>query len=188
MIGTSVPELVFIYVTITCLRAIAPLSIIYVLYYAIFQPPLTGLLVLHVYACCEAAFYLFVYFPRKLYLQSPAYHPPRIDRHERRELFRKCVQTMDDPERYLSKWFLDADLRHVKRENLKEFYAWAFLNAPAVYPEDEEELEEYVQLTEERLDRKVEPGRGNAKSLRLTIDAVGMTHRPLLWYAVSFDT
>lgn len=50
---------------------------------------------------------------------------------------------------------------------------------------EDEELEEYVERFETLLGRKLDPGRGNAVPLRLTIDEVKMLHRSLLWYLVS---
>ena len=50
---------------------------------------------------------------------------------------------------------------------------------------DDEELEEYVDKFEMLLGRKLDPGRGKAVPLRLTIDEVKMLHRSLLWYLVS---
>ena len=50
---------------------------------------------------------------------------------------------------------------------------------------DDGELEEYVDRFETLLGRKLEPGRGSAVPLRLTVDRVNMLHRPLLWYLVS---
>lgn len=67
----------------------------------------------------------------------------------------------------------------------KEFFRWAFLNKAEISPEDEEELEDYADQTEALLGRKLEPGRGNATSLRVTIDAVKTLYRSLFWYLVS---
>lgn len=50
----------------------------------------------------------------------------------------------------------------------------------------DEELEEYIAEMEKLLGRKLEPGRGNAQCLRLTLDKVEMLHRSLIWYLVSF--
>ncbi|MCJ1461156.1 hypothetical protein MMC28_011538 [Mycoblastus sanguinarius] len=73
-------------------------------------------------------------------------------------------------------------MSQIKRENVKEFFCWAFFNKERHGAEDEEELEEYVGKMEGLLGRSLEPGRGSAKSLRLTIDRVGMLHRSLTWY------
>jgi hypothetical protein len=51
-------------------------------------------------------------------------------------------------------------------------------------PEHDEELEEYASEMEKVLGRKFEPGRGNSKCLRLTLDKVEMSHRSLTWYLV----
>jgi hypothetical protein len=136
-----------------------------------------------------------VYVPRKRSLQAAAQHPPLLDRDGRRELFWKCWDKIPHPEYYLSKWFLDADPRDVKRENVKDFFRWALLNKGGrkgdvkaeeveLLESEEEELNEYVDGIQTLLARPLEPGRGKAKCLRLTVDEVRMKHRPLIWYLV----
>lgn len=66
-----------------------------------------------------------------------------------------------------------------------DFLCWAFLSKKDHGPEDDDELEEYIDKTELRLGRKLEPGRGNAVSLRVTLDRFQSLHRSLLWYFVS---
>lgn len=68
-----------------------------------------------------------------------------------------------------------------------ELFCWAFLNKKHHGSEDDDELEEYVDKTELRLGRKLEPGRGKAVSLRVTIDRFQSLHRSLLWYFVSHN-
>ncbi|KAL6717127.1 hypothetical protein ACLMJK_005042 [Lecanora helva] len=92
---------------------------------------------------------------------------------------------MEDPERYLSLWHRGASPAEIKRDNLKEFFAWAFLNKSFCDPDDQEELEEYINTTEIMLGRKLEPGRGRAIPLRVTLDKVKTLYRPLLWYLIN---
>ncbi len=125
-----------------------------------------------------------MFVPYRLYLQREARHPPAPTREEREELFRLCNENIDDPDAYLQKWFLGADPKEIKRENVKEFFLWAFFNRGGPPGDDDEELEEYVIATEKLLGRPIEEGRGNAKCLRLTLDRVDMLHRSLVWYWV----
>ena len=67
---------------------------------------------------------------------------------------------------------------------MKEFFLWAFFNRGGPPEDDDGELEEYVAATEKLLGRPIEPGRGDAKPLRLTLDRVNMLHRSLTWYCV----
>jgi len=96
---------------------------------------------------------------------------------------------VENPEKYLSQWFLGAEEGHIKRENVKEFIRWAFLNAgPAVNEdEDEREVESYISALEKLLGRDIPLGKGSAKSLRLTMDKVDCLHRSLLWYLVWYS-
>jgi hypothetical protein len=183
MIGTSTLEYVFIRICITGLRAITPLSILYcvALPFLPHRPPL----IVSAWPIAETAFYFLVYLPRRWILQRPAVHPLPLPLAERKELFDRCVKHIPDPKRYLVKWFKDAPLSEIKRENVKEFYRWAFLNTGVYDPIDEEELEEYVDKFEETHGWKLEPGFGNAHCLRLTLDQVDMVHRSLAWYMVN---
>lgn len=80
---------------------------------------------------------------------------------------------------------MDAPASEIKWENVKEFFRWAFLNTRVPNTVDDEELDEYVKEMEKLLGRRIEPGRGNAKCLRLTLENVDMLHRSLTWYLVS---
>ena len=145
------------------------------------------LLVIESIAVAETLFYLLVYLPYRFHLQREALHPPILSRPERKNLFLRCNENIVDGEAYLKKWFLGAPAKEIKRENLKEFFLWAFFNRGGPPGDDDEELEEYIALTEELLGRDVEPGRGNAECLRLTLDRVEMMHRTLAWYLVSLN-
>ena len=129
MIGTSKPEYLFIRACIVFLHYIAPLSALYCVSVLVLRPSKYRIpLVLELWAVAELLFYLFVYLPRYYVLQRAAVHPAAAPRDNRRQLFELCHQTVEHPEQYLSKWFKNAPLSEIKRENLKEFYCWAFLN------------------------------------------------------------
>lgn len=182
MIGTSFWEYVFIRICIFFLNLVAPVSVLYSATIAVIRPPFYLPRVVETWLALEAAFYFIVYLPRKAYLQRAARHPETPSSDHRRKLFRRCHDNIPDPNRYLTKWFLDAPLAEIKRENVKEFYRWAFCNTGEPDPAYEDEVEEYVGEMERLLGRHLEPGRGNAKCLRLTLDNVDMLHRSLTWY------
>lgn len=195
MIGTSIPEYIFIRICVFALRAITPLSIFYVAF-SIADPPssVAGKLLL-AWCIIETAFWLLVFLPRKRSLQAAAQHPSPLYRENRKELFWKCWDKIPNPEYYLNKWHLGAKPQDIKRENVKDFFRWALLNKGdrkdevkahevEVYQEEEEELDGYVDGIQTLLGRTIEHGRGSAKSLRLTVDEVKMLHRPFLWYIV----
>lgn len=190
MIGKSKRALFFIRFCIVGLHYVAPLSLCYcaliVGLYG-FRTAVTSPvpLIIEAVAVAESLFYLFVYLPYRRFLQRDAVHPPPPNRAERRELFNLCNENIADQEAYLKKWFLGADPKEIKRENVKEFMLWAFFNRGGPPGDDDEELEEYVAATEQRLGRPIEKGRGNAECLRLTLDRVSMLHRSLVWYFVS---
>lgn len=185
MIGSSTPEYIFIRACIAGLRSITPLSILYCTCLPFICSGTSLPLWIVVWPIAETAFYLLFYLPRRLILQRPAIHPYPLPRSERKELFNRAVEHIPDPERYLIKWFKDASPAEIKRENLKQFYRWAFLNTGTLDPEDDAELEGYVEKFEDRTGYKLEPGLGSAEPLTVTLDEVDMAHRPLAWYLVS---
>jgi hypothetical protein len=196
MIGTSLPQYVLIRSCIVAFRAITPLSIFY-LSFSIAEPPssVAGKVLL-TYCIPEALFWLLVYIPRSRALQRETLHPPPLSPAERKDLFWRCWDKIPNPEYYVSKWFLGAKPADIKRENVKDFFRWGFLNRGdwtgelkaedvETYQQEDEELEAYADGIETMLGRKLEKGRGPAQCLRLTVDKVKMLHRPLLWYMVS---
>lgn len=186
MIGNSWWDYVFIRCCISFLHFIAPASAFYCAATLIVRPWAYRIpMAIEIWAMAETFFFLFVYLPRSYILQRPVTHHPTLSREKRRELFQLCHESIVDPERYLSKWFRDSSITEIRRENVKEFFCWAFLNKPSYGLLEDEELEEYADKLELLLGRKLQPGRGNAIPLRLTVDKVRMLHRSLLWYLVS---
>lgn len=185
MIGTSLLDYIFIRACILFLHFIAPLSALYCIVYLIAQPARYRIpWPLEVWAVAETLFFVSIYLPRFYLLQHAAHHPPTRSREERRVLFELCHESIRDPERYLTKWFTGAPKSEIRRENVKEFFCWAFLDKNSGGLLEDEELEEYAGKMEKLLGRKLPPGRGKAVPLRLTMDKVKMLHRSILWYLV----
>jgi hypothetical protein len=72
---------------------------------------------------------------------------------------------------------LDEHISAIKRENVKEFFRWAFLNTGIVDPS-------YVDEVETRMGTRFQEGKTDAKCLRLTLDKVNALHSSLTWYMV----
>jgi hypothetical protein len=191
MIGTSTFDFYFIRTCIIGLHYLAPLCILYcsitVALYSIGAARYPVPLVIELTAVAETLFYLLAYLQYRARLQREALHPPMLSSPERRKLFNLCNENIPDPEAYLCKWFLGAPLDEIKRENVKDFFLWAFFNRGGPPGDDDEELEEYIEAMEELLGRKIEPGRGSAQCFRLTFDRVDMLHRSLIWYWASLS-
>lgn len=188
MIGTSTAELYLIHFWIIFLQYLAPLCLLCYLVAvgicglrAAFHPVL---LVIAGTALFESLFFLVVYRPFRARLQQEAVHPPALPRAEREALFDLCLQSIPDAEAYLKVWFLGAPSWQIRRENVKEFFLWSFFNRGGPPGDDDDELETYVEGMEKILGRSIEPGRGNARPLRLTLDKVIMLHRSMAWYFV----
>lgn len=187
MIGTSLWDFVFIRSCILFLHFIAPMSAVYCLTVLLVRLSTYRVhWVLEFWVVAETLFFILIYLPRSYILQHAAAHPSTRSRENRRKLFQLCHESVVDPEHYLSKWFKGAPRSQIRRENVKEFFCWAFLDKPNYGVHEHEELEEYVDKMEALLGRKLRPGKGNAFPLRLTMDKVKMLHRSLLWYLVSF--
>jgi hypothetical protein len=196
MLENTILNYFLIRATILGFRAITPFSIFWVSF-SIAVPAHTPFRrFLLTWSIIETAFWLLVYLPRKRSLQNAAEHPGPLDKDDRKALYWKCWDKIPHPEYYVSRWFLGARAAEIKRENVREFFSWALLDRPLQsedekkkrVPEEvqaeEEELDEYADGMQTLLGRTLEPGRGSAKGLRLTIDEVKMSHRPVLWYMV----
>ncbi|KAF3346057.1 hypothetical protein VdG2_05782 [Verticillium dahliae VDG2] len=186
MLGASVWDYLFIRTCIALLYMVAPLSLLYSIAGALIQLPFRIPRMLELWLASEAAFYLFIYLPLYAYLQTPATYPTIFSRDDRRKLFYRCHSTIPDPERYLSRWFRDTPASEIRRENVKDFFRWAFLNTGDPDPAYDEELEQYTREMEDLLGRRLPPGRGKASPLRLTLERVDMLHRSLAWYLCVF--
>jgi pimeloyl-ACP methyl ester carboxylesterase len=199
MLDHTIANYVFIRGVIFALRAVTPASI-FIVSFSIAEPPHTGFRrFLLAWSLIETVFWVGVFIPRKRALQSAANHPPALNKEERKELFWKCWDKVPHPEYFVSRWFLGARPSDVQRDNVREFYEWALMNRgketqddkvkrmqerPEECREEEEELDSYVDGIETLLGSPLAPGRGNVQSMRLTVDAVNMTHRPVLWYMI----
>ena len=190
LIRDTYPAYIFIRSAITALRLITPASILYCVVVPSVRPQLFFrrplLLPFSIWAIAESAFFLVVYLPLKNRLQKEAVHPKTPSKEERELLFQRCLDSVSDQERFFSKWFLDAPPKEIKRENVKEFYAWSLMNKKYEDATRAEvtELDDYADQLDERFDRRMSAGYGNATSLRTTIEGVYMQHRPLNWYLV----
>ena len=122
---------------------------------------------------------------QRYHLQRPALHPARASKEERLKLFERCHDSTQDYQRYIEKWFMEKPLSEIRRENIKEFFRWAFFDSAVFEAEHDGEVDEFVTRLEVALGTKLEPGRANIKCIRLTIDEVAALHRSLTWYMVS---
>ncbi|KAK5164395.1 uncharacterized protein LTR77_010091 [Saxophila tyrrhenica] len=190
LIGKSLPEYLLIRTAIPALRLIAPLAIVACPVILIARPQAVTqhrwLWAVGVWLIAEAGFFWAVYVPRRLALQKPVTHPAPPSKEKREELVERSHSALSDPEHYLSKWFLNAPLTEIKRENVKEFYAWSFMNKryEDVSPDEDAELDGYIDQLERKMGRSLGGGKGSAKPLRTTVDPVPMQHRPLVWYLI----
>lgn len=176
MLNATKYELIFIRACVLFLRY-APL------FYLILLPPRISVVALLI----ELTYYLFILRPFDSRLATTtAKHPPDT-RQEREALFERCVQNIPDIQAYLSLWALGADINQIKRDNVCDFFLWAFFDCDHVREDDDihDELEGYIAKTEAMMGRPLPPGRGdNVKPLRLTLDTIQTQHRSVVWYLI----
>ncbi|KAL8649211.1 MAG: hypothetical protein Q9210_004534 [Variospora velana] len=115
-------------------------------------------------ALAESLFYFLIFLPRRYLLQRPVVHPAALPRAERRDLFCKCLDTVPDVRNFLRLGSQEPQ-PDVRRENVKEWFCWAFMNRATWDKEEDDELEEYVRQIERLSGEQIPPGRGEAKSL-----------------------
>ena len=187
LINNSLPAYVLVRIAIFVLRSLAPISLIYCAA-LLFNKPLQHrwLLIFDLWMLVEAAFFLMIYVVFRTSSQRPSRHALLLEKQARSSLFNKCLENTHDRETYFSEWFLNSPASDVRRENVKEFYAWSILDKK--YEDsgvaENEELDAYVDQLEKKRNEKFVDGWGKAQSLRLTLDGVPMQHRPLIWYTV----
>lgn len=183
MIGNSNAEWVWVVTWSFILHSIGPLGLLYCGLAAYYRNlPRWPLY----WAVVEAVFYISMWIYQSHHLQRPALHPDSGTKEDRDDLFDRCLNSTQDYKQYFSNWFLNKPVSEIGRENLKEFFRWAFLNKDEADPADDAEMESYVQKTEEKTGIQFQPGRTSVKCLRLTLDKVNALHRSLTWYMVSF--
>ncbi|OTA89094.1 hypothetical protein M434DRAFT_23531 [Hypoxylon sp. CO27-5] len=192
MIGTSLPEYIFIriciflvqYTTPLCIACLALLAVAHGDWAAALFHPLG--IALSAFCVADVLYAVFIYIPHNRRLKEEAKHPPPLAREERRALFQRCLANVPDGRRYLQMWFLGAEEPEIRRDNVRDFILWAFFDRwPGEESEDDNiELDGYIEDIEKLLGRKLEPGRGKAESLRLTLDEVETRYRSVAWYFV----
>ncbi|KAI3340761.1 hypothetical protein F4824DRAFT_400072 [Ustulina deusta] len=190
MIGTSFPEYVIIRISIFLLQYTTPICLVYLLTLIILEgaggvSSWSGKLAIG-YSIIDALYALFIYYPHNRRLKEAAKHPPLLPRPGRRALFIQCLDNVPDIASYLQTWFLGADESDIRKDNVREFFSWAFFDR---HPGNEtatelEELDEYLVEVEKRIGYQLEPGRGNAKSFRLTFDEIEVRYRSVVWYFI----
>lgn len=194
MIGTSFGEWVFIRLSILVLRYPVVVYTIFLggqhLRYGSKARDHTVTSSIIALIIAEVVFAVCIYWPATRRLSDAAVHPEPLSRNARRALFHKCFDNVPNLESYIQGWFLGAEIADIRRDNLREFILWAFFehdDIPAGLDDDiDDEVDEYIEVIETRLDYKFALGKGPAKSLRLTIDPIHSTYRGLMWYIIIF--
>lgn len=184
MIGNSTAEYIWVVSWVVILHSIGPISALYCLLAPLLPYYLRLPWYFEYWVFAETAFYTLTWFYQKYHLERAALHPLLTSREERSNLFDLCLETTEDHAQYLSRWFLGEHISSIKRENVKEFFQWAFLSTGDADSSYEEELDDYVRRLEQRIGTEFEHGRTDIKSLRLTLDKVNALHRSLIWYMV----
>ncbi|KAL2061798.1 hypothetical protein VTL71DRAFT_7176 [Oculimacula yallundae] len=186
MLPSSRGTLIFSRIFAWYFQSIAPLSITYCSLALFDLLPFARLPTgLELWLLAESLFYLVVYLPMSHAVHGLALEVDTSDRKQRRDLFNKCISTITDPVRYVSLWHRGAPIESIGRENVKEWICWAFLDIGVGGPDEEDELEGYVDLMESKLPRdiKFQPGKNaDVQSLRFSLDPVNISHKPLLFY------
>lgn len=190
MIGTSVYQLIFIRTCIFLLQygtllVLLALAFLVLCYGRAALSPLFGKIAL-VYCLLDLLYATFVYLPYSVRLKQEAQHPPGMTPAERRALFLRCIDHVPDLDRYIRLWFLGSDQADIRRENVHDFLLWAFFDcAPGHQTEaDDAQVDEFIQTMEIRGGRKFVEGRGQAQSLRLTLDAIEIRYRSFVWFVM----
>ncbi|KAE8391688.1 hypothetical protein BDV23DRAFT_171463 [Aspergillus alliaceus] len=190
MIGKSTSAYIFIRFIILCLRSVIFISLSYSMW-LVFSPCLAVFHPVHVplpidiYLRAEAAFLILFFVPYRYFLQHSAYHVKPLPLIERRHLFNCCMSNVTEPEVYLQRWFNNAKREEIKRDNLKDFFRWAFFNDNQTDGQTEE-IEIYTAQMEKLLKRELPLGKGSAEHMGRKVSRGHCSHRSILWYLCIF--
>ncbi|KAI4597260.1 hypothetical protein KJ359_004773 [Pestalotiopsis sp. 9143b] len=190
MIGTSFHEYVSIRACIFVLQYTTPLLLLSLVILCVAAGGTalswTSSQLLIAYCVIDVLYAVLIWRPYQRRLKNEARHPPPLNPSDRKKLFLKCAEHIPDVERYLRLWFLGADSAEIKYDNVLDFTLWAFFDTTPERASEQDTLQahEFVDLFEERLGRKLDAGRGSARGLRLTIDAIETRYRSFIWFAI----
>lgn len=191
MLPTTRKALIFSRLFAWCFQSVAPVSLIYwTLNITRVVVPRDWHLpaVIEAWLLAEVLFWILVYLPIARAIHGPSIKGAETTRAQRKEIFAKCLATIDDPTRFVSLWANGASPETLGRENVKEWICWAFLDQSSWTTSDQdEELDEYVTALESLLPGAMVFRKGrmtDVSLLRLSVDPVKISHKPLLFYAV----
>ncbi|KAI1879033.1 hypothetical protein JX265_003210 [Neoarthrinium moseri] len=137
-----------------------------------------------VYGAIEILWYFIWFLPFKAYLQRPGLSMIPTTRAQRKALIERLLNHVPNVRLFIRKWFNDAHLDEVYRDDVKDWLLWALWGVISDTDIDPDELEEYVCEAESRSGLTLPRGRAGARPMRLSLDPVKMIHRSLLWYAL----
>lgn len=194
MIGNSTAEYLFIRICILFLHNIAPISILYsiqLLLVQFFHLPIYLELLpypIQIWLTTEAIFLITFIIPFKYNLHNSTICHRPLSAEGREKLFRRCIASVPNLEKYLSRWLLVSEAEYIKRDNVKDFVRWAFFRPDYKHKwnqHDEVEVEAYTTEIEKLIGQKLAPGRIDLKGLGQLLHETTGSHRSLLWYTVS---
>ncbi|KAK8041039.1 hypothetical protein PG994_014046 [Apiospora phragmitis] len=141
-------------------------------------------IVIEAYGLVEILWYLLWFLPFKARLQRPGLPMTPMTRAQRKKLIANALQTVPDVRLFVRKWFCQAHIDQIYRDNIKDWMAWALFakEDKDLSREEWDELDEYVDEAQEQAGLDLPRGRADGKPMRLNLDPVEMYHRPLLWY------
>lgn len=137
------------------------------------------------YGALEILWYLAWFLPFRARLQRPGLPMAPTTRAERRRLLASALRNVPDVRLFVRKWFGQAHLDQIYRDNVKDWLAWALFakEGRELRPDEWEELDDYVDDALAQADLVLPPGRAEGRPMRLNLEPVDMYHRPLLWYS-----
>jgi pimeloyl-ACP methyl ester carboxylesterase len=171
------------------LRTMTFFFIVYALYVCLY--PSFG--VVAVWSLVETAFHLYqLLLGRLIEFNGLGAVPDPMTPTERQHLFEHCLSHAPDMANLLSSWFRGVPIQDISLDNVKDWLAWAFYSK---YPYDLDEGEE-VQIewmlktvAATPVGAKLSPvKRKHMDCMRLTLDEVHVSPRPLVFYGLIYTT
>ncbi|KAJ3243293.1 hypothetical protein HK104_008148, partial [Borealophlyctis nickersoniae] len=137
----------------------------------------------------------YIHAVRRLQERKPQVHAAK-DKKSRKRLFERCFTALlrsgepgSDPKETLREsiegWFFGAPLEAICKENVESWLSWAFFDNEYhdLTPAHHKELDSFIARLEELTSHRFQPGfNPSVTCIRLTLDKLRATHRPMIYY------
>ena len=110
-----------------------------------------------------------------------------FSKQQRESLFKKCLDTVPQPEMFAQAWLRDFPFSEIRRGNVEEWLSWGFFvnHFNSLKSDEKEEIDNYIDQLQQRAGKEILDGHnGLIKPFRFNMEPVESSHRPLVYYGI----